>query len=459
MRPRVACRWRRHGPSPSGSIARSHSMHTTFAEFEGDRLKRIKRLSRSGLCTTCGVVQTHKVRGLFFRKNLPLNNEHVSDGVCLDCRPREDESQAKTLSELVHERAWPEVLRYIEQQPESKVASRDFFGNNALHYVCMGDGPPQVTRLLTTNTEYCLSDTKNENGELPLHCAIRYNASIDNLFLLLDSNPSAIFVRDVDGKTPFSLLSLRKLNKFRNGETFGWQQHMYNVTFNQWACLILLLKAADCLERGVDFDREISFVDRAGIWVQLRESFYLLPCNQDVWNAIKNSIYSPKISWHELHTAVTIFNEISEEMFTLILCFSQGQVMKRNRHGQLPLHIAASTSAESKSSLHVITSLLDCNADAASEADSNGKLPLDLALECGKAWDEGVAVIFEAYAKAVSIRDCSSSLFPFMIASVIEDADCNWLGLSENSRGDDSLLRLNNTFELLLRYPAACFIR
>lgn len=434
-------------------------MHTTFAEFEGDRLKRIKRLISSGLCPTCGVVQTHQVRGLFFRKNLPLNNEHVTNGVCLDCKPREDESQAKTLSELIHEHAWPETLEFIEQQPENKVACRDCFGNNALHYVCMGDGPPQVTRMLLSNVELSLAITKNENGELPLHCAIRYKSSIENLFLLLDANQSAIFVRDAHGRTPFSLLSLRKLIKFINGETFGWQQQCYDIAFNEWVCLILLLKAADSLEKGVNFDHGISFMDRAGIWMQLRESFYLMQCKQDAWSAIKNSIDSPRNNWQELHTAVAIFSEISDEIFTLILRFSQGQVMKRNYLGQLPLHLATLRSSESRRTLHLINALLESNIDAASETSSNVQLPLVLALKSGKAWDEGVGSIFEAYPNAVSVRDRSLRLFPFMIASVEEDDDSNWFGLSESSRASKSLLRLNNTFELLSRYPAACFIQ
>jgi hypothetical protein len=64
-----------------------------------------------------------------------------------------------------------------------------------------------------------------------------------------------------------------------------------------------------------------------------------------------------------------------------------------------------------------IRALLGNDGSMASKPNSQGRLPLHIAIENGLGWNEGTAVIYRAYPAAVSVRDPVTGLFPFLAAA------------------------------------------
>eukprot|EP00957_Ditylum_brightwellii_P068304 5185442-Ditylum_brightwellii.AAC.1 len=102
---------------------------------------------------------------------------------------------------------------------------------------------------------------------------------------------------------------------------------------------------------------------------------------------------------------------------------------REGKYGRLPLHLAAV--AEYPSLLDAsdpetnIQVLIQLYPDAALCEDYNGKLPIHLALESGKLWDESMQDMFMAWPSSLSIEDRTSCLVPFMLAAVGKKADIN----------------------------------
>mmetsp|Transcript_39261 Transcript_39261/g.57750 ORF Transcript_39261/g.57750 Transcript_39261/m.57750 type:complete len:283 (-) Transcript_39261:397-1245(-) len=52
------------------------------------------------------------------------------------------------------------------------------------------------------------------------------------------------------------------------------------------------------------------------------------------------------------------------------------------------------------------------------ESDEEGKFPLNLAIQSGKRWEDGIETILVAYPSAITRQDKSTCLYPFMMAAV-----------------------------------------
>lgn len=82
---------------------------------------------------------------------------------------------------------------------------------------------------------------------------------------------------------------------------------------------------------------------------------------------------------------------------------------------QLPLHMAA-CSPDARPSL--IMNLVQANPRAASLMDGAGRLPLHLAVDSGRTtWDRGINSIYEAYTRAISVREDGSSKWTVLHAA------------------------------------------
>lgn len=71
----------------------------------------------------------------------------------------------------------------------------------------------------------------------------------------------------------------------------------------------------------------------------------------------------------------------------------------------------------------VIDLLVHLDPRAASVPDLDGRLPLHLAVEAGKAWDDGLRSLIWAAPRALETRDVETRLYPFMIAATVKDRD------------------------------------
>jgi len=118
-----------------------------------------------------------------------------------------------------------------------------------------------------------------------------------------------------------------------------------------------------------------------------------------------------------------------------------------NNHGRLPLHIAAATHMPHKRARLILSKLLTMNPKAARIADSNGHLPLTLAIRSGKRWEGCIQFLLEVEPRALCVRDYVTRMVPFMVAataaalsssssSAISSQDtCTSLSLQQSSHG------------------------
>lgn len=91
------------------------------------------------------------------------------------------------------------------------------------------------------------------------------------------------------------------------------------------------------------------------------------------------------------------------------------QLATKDAQGNLPLHIAASSS--SPQSHHILVSLVQKLPDSCSQTDSTGHLPLHLALASGKTCGV-VDCLWKAFPLYGAPRDAGSNLPAFLIAAV-----------------------------------------
>ena len=95
-----------------------------------------------------------------------------------------------------------------------------------------------------------------------------------------------------------------------------------------------------------------------------------------------------------------------------------------------------------------VEALLGSNGSAASLPNSQGRLPLHIAIEKGLGWSEGTAEIYSAYPVAVSVRDPMNGDFPFLAAA----SKCNQEGVINLSslylllKTDPSVVALNYSY-------------
>lgn len=90
----------------------------------------------------------------------------------------------------------------------------------------------------------------------------------------------------------------------------------------------------------------------------------------------------------------------------------------RNRDGRLPFQLAMESN---KAWGDGTDALFKAFPRASQIRDSNGKLPIQLAIEKGWAWNDGISVICEAFPHAVNVKDNETGLYPFMLAASIAE--------------------------------------
>jgi len=113
-----------------------------------------------------------------------------------------------------------------------------------------------------------------------------------------------------------------------------------------------------------------------------------------------------------LHSAVKMNGP--PDLIRYIIKTRPGEVSKTDKHGRLPLHIAAATIPFNSSSTEnneagnyysksIIEELLSAYPDGAACANRDGKLPLQLGIESGKYWTAGgVKSLYDAFPEAMS---------------------------------------------------------
>jgi len=165
-------------------------------------------------------------------------------------------------------------------------------------------------------------------------------------------------------------------------------------------------------------------------------------------------------SCHNLHSFLNTMTSCAGDFIDLAIRLHPEQLEEVDADGNLPLHIAASSSTfTSQTKTHIIKKLLRAYPEAAkipnnkgnlplhlrssSKGDvedfymllseyneaakvpnNYGKLPLFMALEGQTQWNDGVQELMKAFPEVTIQADAETNLFPFMAAAAKETNSC-----------------------------------
>ena len=361
-------------------------------------------------------------------------------------------SERPLLYSLASELIWPEAISRARSHP-SEVTWRDGNGGTALHHSCRFEYAQDVVREMV-KSHIAVTSMQDNSGSTPLHVACWNGSSsiiqilvdahrdaalipdklgrtplhlacsscptppVDTIAILLKANPGALMAKDAQGHTPLSLLCQRHELRLR--------------------------MAMESIDGGFDIDYVYSCILNP-FWTQLR---LLL-------EAKVGKGFASQQEWRLVH-ALTGIPDCPPVLFDLGLKLHPEQVHEKVG-GSLPLHLAASCPATIMDAHHkdgyYVCSLLSLFPKASQVTDRIGRLPVHIAIECGKSWDGVIQKLLQVFPTALLIRDGKYCLLPAMLAA-LPTASNDMLNMDESA-----CFQLTSILELLTADPSQIQMR
>ncbi|KAL3822438.1 hypothetical protein ACHAXA_007445 [Cyclostephanos tholiformis] len=282
---------------------------------------------------------------------------------------------------------------------------------NPLHITCSSpNASVDVVRTLLAGCQdpSMITGTKDGDGDTPLHAACRIAAPNNVLETLVQANPTPITWKDYEGLNPLTRLWVRYFVLVGENIIANIKQPIL-----AWEKSLLLLQV---------------MVENKG-----REG------------------QNQAASFRAVHAASSV--DCPRCLTRIAMVISPQQLLMRDELNRLPIHIAAaapvycvhdlrgegfieeayidddhqqraarSRMKEPQSKYEepsIIDILLSGEPAAARERDPNGQLPLHLVIMRGKAWEDGVKALAEAFPYALTTPDNKTNLYLFMLAASV----------------------------------------
>jgi hypothetical protein len=106
----------------------------------------------------------------------------------------------------------------------------------------------------------------------------------------------------------------------------------------------------------------------------------------------------------------------------------EGYLLEDRIHGDVSQYDGEVNDAEQVEPNPLYPSVIEILVTAAPETarfrDADGRLPLQLAISCGKKWSTGVKALVEAFPDAMMLHDPITNLYPFMLAAIVKKGGC-----------------------------------
>jgi len=269
------------------------------------------------------------------------------------------------------------------------LAIRTVDGMTPLHFACYCGASSDAVRLLIE----CCPDSASKldkRGRSPLHCACagcRTEDKYEVLKLLLEVYPQMVLIEDSLGRTPLSLMLddyIEEVEEITCCSAKFPRKKLSTEIEDCLKCTSILLRAA--------------YHGSASDLVLKREPFRML------------------------HASVGV--SCCPPLFVrLALKIQPEQVRTPDIHGNLPLHIAAAThqtfqTNKSDTRFNVIQSIISMYPAAAKISNRNGLLPLALAMEHKKSWEDCIRPLIEAHPAALATIQIDIKNFPFVLHKI-----------------------------------------
>ena len=281
--------------------------------------------------------------------------------------------------------------------------TKDNSGDTALFYACWKASEEVVMHYINVAPE-SVSMISNYGG-FPLHYTLSYKRSPRIVEKMLCNYPAAATFKDCFYKTP--------MNRFYNAWICDLRRNIPNLEllptarddsgyFTLKETLILLIKSLLFKSKV-----QLNFNPLGNEAIQQREERTMDIC----------SIRNTKLL---LHHALYMSDENLPSIFKKVFILTHlDQISKYDPLGNLPLHIAAS---QLGNDTLVLDTLLNYYPNAAKIPDKHGRLPLVLAIQSGK---QTLRELILAAPQALTTRDITTHLYPFLIAASTKEAPIN----------------------------------
>jgi ankyrin repeat protein len=262
------------------------------------------------------------------------------------------------------------------------------------------------------------------DGDTPLHTACRCGASLDVLEVLTQAYPDAVHQRDQEGLTPLLRLWVRYFVILGNDVIEGVRgpADLVGELGDAWKKTDLLLHAAHygTLERRNSNSAPAAFSLHAAASVD---------CPRPIVK-IAATVYPEQLSLRDDQGRTPLMCAAQAPIFKVRDLSDDGYGLDDVIFGDSANDNKEESASDSQPS--VIELLLQaCHGEATSAAcitDNSGRLPLHVALQQGKKWNEGIKALVEAFPDSlgspIRCNDAScNGQYPFMVAAQREHAD------------------------------------
>ena len=329
---------------------------------------------------------------------------------------------------------WDEVIQRAQYYP-LEARQRDFDYLLPIHWACSGGAPVSVIRALLRAYPPSAKMIDFDHST-PLHFACCYGVSISVMKELLKAYPNAVKMRDIFGRTPL----------YHACEESRTNYELLKLLLSLQANTAIISPVNSVL---ITKSYHVPKTPLALMWRSVLEKVtktssqkhnkYNIQEDDKDWNKallLSKAAYLGSINqsndFQILHAIVYLRNYIPHaEVFDIVIDKYPDQVMQRESKNyksksQLPLHMATASAStryqDTKNdffvSNYIIRKLVQAFPEAASMKDGHGRLPLFLALESGRTWNEVIQLLLIAYPDALWEFDTRSGLRPFMLASI-----------------------------------------
>jgi ankyrin repeat protein len=305
-----------------------------------------------------------------------------------------------------------------------------------LHITCSSQhASVQVVQVLLAGGIEIQSSLRDVDGDTPLHAACRCGAPIEVLELLLRANPSAVHERDYEGLTPLLRLWVRYfviLGKDAIDSVEG-RDDLKGELGEAWNKTELLLRAAyhGSLEASIAYQgKPMTFTSPGGPNSVFRavHAAASVDCPRQVIK-IATKVYPEQLEQVDEESRIPLIIATMSPTWKIRDLSDEGYLLEDRIHdGHVERESDNMDDAEQvgPNSLYpsVIEILVTVAPEAAKRRDTDGRLPLQLAIANGKKWTTGVKALLEAYPEAMVFHDPLTNLLPFMLAATVKKGGC-----------------------------------
>ncbi|CAB9529089.1 expressed unknown protein [Seminavis robusta] len=324
---------------------------------------------------------------------------------------------------------------------------------NPLHITCSSQhASVHVIRVLLEGGVPYQTQMRDVDGDTPLHAACRCGAPIEVLEVLLRANPHAVCERDYEGLTPLLRLWVRYFVILGDDVIHGVKgpADLTGELGEAWRKTELLLRYAyHGTDAGNNRDgipgltKGMSAQDGAlHTAFQAVHATAAVDCPRPVVK-IATIIYPHQADELESGTGLTpLLIAAKAPIFKVRDLSDEGYLLEDRIHGDVTDSDENNQEDDDASpQASVIEILLNASAESACVPDPKGRLPLHLALEAGKRWNQGVRDIISCYSDALGVVDPVTGMVPFQLAA--EGSKTDLSTIFETIRSNPSMLRLS----------------